>query len=488
VSLDIRLPKRGVQFNRTTLITVGLVASLVGLVLAKMGLGAPWWSVVAMALLVLLLYRRRSWAALVVVIMCGLVVGLWRGADMMLRIHPYTALYGRVVTLNAVANEDAVYGKNSQLSFDVVSSVATTPTAAHLPGRIKVSGFGEYMVYRGDTVEVSGKLYDTLGGRQAQMSYAKIRVIGHGGGWVDGLRRKFIAGMQNALPEPLASFGAGLLIGQRSTIPADVNQQLAAVGLTHLVAVSGYNLTIIVDAVRRLTGKRSKYQSFMLSTLLIGLFLLVTGLSASIVRAAIVSMLSLSAWYYGRRVKPLLLISLAAAVTALWSPLYIWGDISWYLSFLAFFGVLVIAPVITRRWYGEREPKLLHAVLIETSCAQIMTLPYILYVFNQVSIVSIVSNIIVVPLVPLGMLVALVAGLAGAYLPLVSGWLAWPARVLLTYMLDIAAVLAKMPHALLHGALTILQLAGLYGVILMTTTVIWRKNAIKRAIITDVEK
>lgn len=142
--------------------------------------------------------------------------------------------------------------------------------------------------------------------------------------------------MQSALPEPAASFGLGLLIGQRSTIPKSVSLQLAAVGLTHVVAVSGYNLTIIMRAVRKLLRKRSKYQSTVASLLLIGIFLLFTGFSASIVRAAIVSTLSLWAWYYGRTFRPIVLILLAAVITAGVYPIYLWSDIGWYLSFLAF--------------------------------------------------------------------------------------------------------------------------------------------------------
>lgn len=470
---------------RTRLLTAGLAAFLVGLALASVA--QPNVAVFAAIAFVwlLLLWRRQSWLVLGVIVSTGILFGLWRGGDFKRALEPYNALYRQTVTLQVVAAEDAVYGTNSQLSFDAGNIQAVEPIEAKLPGRVKVSGFGEYMVYKGDTVFIKGKLYQTRGGRQGQMSYAVLQTVMSGTGWVDKLRRQFAAGAENALPEPAASFGLGLIIGQRTTLPDDVSKNLAAVGLTHLVAVSGYNLTIIVEATRRATKRGSKYQSILLAAILISLFLLVTGLSASIVRAAIVSTLSLLAWYYGRQFKPLLLIVLAASITACWNPLYVWGDISWYLSFLAFFGVLVIAPAIMRRLYGDREPKMLQAVLIETFSAQIMTVPYVLYIFGQVSIISILSNLIVVPMVPLAMLVCLVAGIAGMVLPLVSGWFAWPAKALLTYMLDIAAVLAKAPHALLHGTLTIPGLVTFYVSILTATTVVWQKYKPKYGILTD---
>src|SRR5665213_3079382 len=109
--------------------------------------------------------------------------------------------------------------------------------------------------------------------------------------------------MQSALPEPLAPFAMGLLVGQRATLPDDIKQDLLMVGLTHIIAVSGYNLTIILHASRRLLAKRSKRLSTFLSFGLIAIFLLLAGTSASIVRAAIVSMLSIVTSYYGRTMK-----------------------------------------------------------------------------------------------------------------------------------------------------------------------------------------
>jgi competence protein ComEC len=215
--------------------------------------------------------------------------------------------------------------------------------------------------------------------------------------------------------------------------------------------------------------------------------LLTTGMSASIVRASIVSGLGIWAWYYGRAIKPVLLISFAAALTAGWSPLYLWGDIGWYLSFLAFFGVLVIAPLVTKRIYADREPRFLQAILIETTCAQVMTLPLILYIFQQVSFISLLANVLVIPLVPIAMLVSLMAGLAGMWVPAIAGWFAWPAQMILTYMLDIAAMLSRVPHAVAKYALSLTALVFLYGVIVVVLLVMWRKIRQKYGIITEKE-
>ena len=109
------------------------------------------------------------------------------------------------------------------------------------------------------------------------MSFADIDVTGTTNGLVDKFRRNFIAGMENALPEPAAVLGIGLLVGQRSLMPDDVPAILVTVGLVHIIAVSGYNLTIIVDFSRRLTAKMSRFQVVFIACMLMYFFILVTG-------------------------------------------------------------------------------------------------------------------------------------------------------------------------------------------------------------------
>lgn len=370
---------------------------------------------------------------------------------MMRQLAPYQAFSRQQVVVVGRASQDGVYGTRYQMTFGLDHARMVAPVNVRLPGGLNIAGFGAPAVFRGDIVQVSGKLYPTRGNNQASINFATLRVVQHNSSWIDTFRRKFVAGIQSALPEPLASFGLGLLIGQRSTLPADVSHMLLVVGLTHIIAVSGYNLTIIVNAARRLLGVRSKFQTAATCLFFIAIFLLITGNSPSIVRAAIISVLSLLAWYYGRKIQPVTLLLTAGAISVLANPLYVWGNVSWYLSFLAFFGVLVLAPLVTRRLYGQREPKLLAQIVIESLCAETMTLPYVLFIFGQVSLVGLPANVVVVALVPLAMLLCVASGLAGMVVPTVAGWFAWPAKLLLTYMLDTANLLSRIPHSFVEG-------------------------------------
>ncbi|HEX5448356.1 MAG TPA: ComEC/Rec2 family competence protein, partial [Candidatus Saccharimonadales bacterium] len=336
------------RFRRTTLITVGCLSVLAGLGLSrKIGIEFNVWFLLIIAPCFLLL-KLRNTASFIVVMLLGLSLGFWRGGVFMQKLDQLQSLTGQKVVITATATADSIYDTHSQIEFTANDVKLISPERKPLAGSFKISGFGEKMIYRGDRVEISGKLFPMRGGNQARIAYAKLNRLSADNNPINRFTRQFGAGMQNALPEPEASFGMGLLIGQRNTLPQSITNQLIIVGLIHIVAVSGYNLTILVRAVSRLR-LGSKYQRLLISLALIAVFVLMTGFVASIVRAAIVSVLSLWAWYYGRQIKPMVIIAFTAALTALINPFYIWGDLGWYLSFLAFFGILVIGPIVTGR-------------------------------------------------------------------------------------------------------------------------------------------
>ncbi len=403
----------------------------------------------------------------------------------MQKLDAYQPIYYQKVTLTARAMEDAVYGKTKQLGFAANNIVLSN--GQHMTGKISLSGFGVNAVFAGDEVVASGKLYPGYGAYQGRMSFAVLEITGHNPTLLAEIRRRFVAGAQTALPDPLAPFVMGLLVGQRANLPAEVKEDFQKVGLTHIIAVSGYNLTIILQASRRLFGKRSKRISTSLSVGLIVVFLLLAGASASIVRAAIVSMLSIAASYYGRNFSPLSLIAFTAAITAYANPVYIWSDLSWYLSFLAFFGVMILSPLVQARWPHKWHQNIIGSVSLETICAEIMTLAFVLYIFGQMSLVGLPANILVVTLVPLAMLLGVVSGLAGMLVGSFAGWLSWPASLLLTYMLDVAHIMAHLPGVFVENrALSLQVMLAIYlGISLITTSLWYKTKQSKGGTITD---
>lgn len=470
------------RVRRTTLLCWFFAGVLLGLLYARAPI-IPFYTILMFGPPIVLLRHHKA-ALVIAVITIGFGLGWWRGSGYIDRLEIYQTLNDESVVLQATVVDDGVYDDRGQLAFDIRD--VQLSNGEKLTGKIAVAGRGVSMVYRGDHVEVRGKIRPSRGSRQARISFAQITRTVQVRDPVSKVRRLFVASVYSVLPDPQASFGLGLLVGQRDTLPVTVSDQLSKVGLTHIVAVSGYNLTVIIMAVRRVSGGRSKYQSAMFSLLLIILFLLITGFTASIVRASIVSVLGLWAWYYGRSIPPLLLILCAAAITACWYPFYIWSDVGWYLSFLAFFGVLIVAPILLKRVCPHTsKPSLVLVVAVESFAAQIMTMPVIMYIFGRVSVVSLLANVMVVPLTPYAMLSTLIAGTLGIFSQHLASMVSWPAELMLGYMLAVAAYLGKLSFAETKLTVSLAGMLIIYALIMITTALTARYNKSKYATITD---
>ncbi len=460
------------RLNRVTLIGWLLAGVIVGLYAAKFGVfvQASWLLVAAVLGIVSL---KKKLIAIPAILLAGLIIGSWRGGAFFQSVARYQGYYGNAVTVLGTVDDDTSYDERLQTEFHLT---AVEVNGEHLPGRIRVRGFGANNVARGDRVKVSGNLNRTLGtSRQGSITFATIEVTGKNTSQVEKVRGRFFASTYSSLPEPQASLGLGFLVGVRTALPEKFSEQMALVGLTHIIAVSGYNLTILVQAVRRIFAKRSAYQSVLFSFILIGGFLLMTGWSPSIMRAAIVTGLSLIAWYYGRTFAPLLLILLGAAITGFINPFYIWGDAGWYLSFLAFAGVLILSPLFVARFF-KKKPNFLAMLLIETMCAIILTAPYVAWLFGKVSLIAPLANIIVGPLIPLAMITIFIAGVVGVFFPVLALWLAIFPRALLTFIVWVVEKLSQVPGAQISVSIGAVETIVMYIILFGVMLALWLKQ------------
>jgi competence protein ComEC len=114
-----------------------------------------------------------------------------------------------------------------------------------------------------------------------------------------------------------------------------------------------------------------------------------------------------------------------------------------------------------------------------------MTLPLILMTFNQLSLIALVANAIIVPLVPLAMLLSAIAAAAGALVPQIAGWFAFPARWLLTFMLDIIQTLSNIPSVLIHRSIGLEYMLIIYGCVLLAVVVAYKKLPKNRKLIQE---
>lgn len=434
---------------------------------------SPVWLMVGLVLVLLCMWRARLYMAILMVLAGG-IIGLWRGSVSITELAPYQSLIGHQVTLRATVSDDADTDKNGALVLRLAHITIGTHT---LPGTMWVSTITKADVKRSDIVTVEGKLAAGFGSFAASMYQARLI---HAQRPVPGdiarqVRDGFADTVRQTIPEPEASLGIGYLLGQRRALPADLSDSLRIAGLTHVIVASGYNLTILVRLARRLFARLSKYLAALAAGGMILAFVAVTGLSPSMSRAGLVAGLSLLAWYYGRKFHPLVLLPLAAAVTLLINPSYGWNDLGWQLSFAAFAGVMILAPLGQRYFFGEAKPGTIRQILGETISAQIATLPILVLAFGQFSNVAIVTNLLILPLVPLAMLLTFIAGLGALALPFVVAFIGIPAYALLAYMTHVATYFAHLPWA--QTALTIngWPIVLYYGVLIAACLyVVWR--------------
>jgi competence protein ComEC len=252
------------------------------------------------------------------------------------------------------------------------------------------------------------------------------------------------------LPEPYASFQAGLLLGNRMTqIPDSLTSAFNRTGTTHIVAVSGYNVTIIISILALAFVVFGRKVSFWASLACIFIFVVMTGGSASVVRAGLLG--GLVAWgrLEGRRANHLILILFSASVMLLFNPHQLLGDVSFQLSFLAFAGLMYVSPMLESAIKFIKLPKFIGAIFTETMGAQIAVLPIIIYNFGIISVVAPLVNILVLPFVPLAMLLGFVAGIGGLIWLELGKWLAAIAWILLRYIIVVVETFSNIPWAAL---------------------------------------
>jgi competence protein ComEC len=425
-------------FRRHTAIALICIIAIIGIICGRQGWTIGLEIIALTPLILLSIFRIKyfMWCLLI----GAFALGIWRGSAERVASQVLQGLVGQTVTLTGVVADDPATSPKNVTNF-TVSDIRLGNKS--ISGSLPVYTY-PVRVHRGYQIQLQGKVKPGFGKYVASISYPQLVVISDQQSELERTRARFFAGMKTALGEPAASFGLGLLVGIRALIPKDLQTTLALVGLSHLVAVSGYNLTIIVRAVERLCLRFGRGIALVVSLWVIAGFMAVTGASASIVRAAVVSVLLLLAAYYGRNFKPVVLLLLAAAATALVKPSYL-TDLGWLLSFLAFYGILVLTPAI---WTRFGEPKsIIIKLLTESLSAQIMTLPLILFIFGQLSIVAPLSNVLILPLVPLAMALCLIAGLAGMLIPAWCGWFAWPAQLLLDVVMRVINAFAALPWA-----------------------------------------
>lgn len=282
----------------------------------------------------------------------------------------------------------------------------------------------------------------TLEGKDARSLAALLAVIKHA----------FEERIEFMLPEPHSALLKGLLLGNRESIPGDIKEDLRRSGTSHIVALSGYNITLVGRALMwLLLFLAIPFQAALWIAIAgIILFVLMTGASASVVRAGIMGILVLLAEREGRAYYITNALAAAGALMLLYDPYILRFDVGFGLSFLAAMGIVYVAPYFNEKartfGYIAGEIKPWQKIFIETVAAQVAVLPLLVYVFGTVSLVSPLANLVILIAVPYAMLTGFIATLSVFLWQgfAVVGWVTW---FFLEYIFVMAHLAALFPGA-----------------------------------------
>jgi competence protein ComEC len=250
--------------------------------------------------------------------------------------------------------------------------------------------------------------------------------------------REYAITKAKAFPTEEGALIVGMLIGQRQNIPEEVANSFKTTGLTHIVAVSGFNMTIIATACGALVWYIGRRATNLTTIAIVFGFVVVTGASAAVVRAAIMATLMVCAQLLGRQYASLYSLLLVSFIMVLLNPRILIWDVGFQLSVAATFGVLISFRIKN----PDSATTVIGELLRPTIGAIIFTAPIIAYHFKTFSVIAPLANLLVLPFVPWIMLLG-----ALAMLPVFGTAFVFPAQLMTSAILQIAMKLSKIPYA-----------------------------------------
>lgn len=297
--------------------------------------------------------------------------------------------------------------------------------------------------------------------------------------WLINFRGKARSSIFASMPQPEAGLLEGILLGLDNDMPPSLKQAYRDTGTAHIIAISGFNMTLIATLlITAMSRMFRRYWGVLAAILIIVIYTLFVNGSSGVVRAAIMASTAAIAHLFGRRQSGINALFLTAALICLVNPLLI-GEVSFQLSFMAVLGLVVFGQPLqngflklSEKWLGEEKASRLSTPVSEyflfTLAAQLTTLPVIAIQFRRLSLVSLLANPMVLPVQPIILEAGMVTTLAGLIHPLIGKFAAMFAWPLLAYTNFVVSALAKIKGA----ALTVHPLISFWILIIVLVIIL----------------
>lgn len=287
------------------------------------------------------------------------------------------------------------------------------------------------------------------------MSYPKIEIVSRGNGnkiqsALFFVKEKFLEKMNFAITGKESLLMGGLILGEKSSFDQALRQSFVNTGTIHIVALSGYNVTIVAQWVMKLFAE----VPYMPTNFGIGmgifaiiLFIIMTGGSSTAIRAGIMATLALFARMTGRNYDLGRALLLAGVSMIILNPFLLVYDVSFQLSFLATFAVIFLAPRIEKYFFWVPKHFELRDIVSVTCAAYIFVFPFILYKMGNFSLVALPANILILPFIPLTMMLGFITGFLGLIYYMLAVPFGYVSYLFLHYELGVISFFSKLPFA-----------------------------------------
>ena len=487
------------------------IAWLVGLGLGAMLKSPTWfWLVLGCGALVMaLLFRRRPPVGLWLLMIGALCLGTTRYSATAREINAgQIAFYnGRdeVDLVGIVIDEPQVSDSGQQIILEAEN--ISLPDSQHQlveglvllkTGRYPAMPYGARLQVEGlleapfDNPEFNQREYWARQGIYSQIVPTQVKILSEGNGnpiknGIYSFKDRARQTIRSMLPDPEAALLTGILLGDDSGIPSVLAEQFRITGLTHIIAISGFNIAILTGILlvvsKPFLGQRRSAWFVLLG---ITLYTILVGADAAVVRAAVMGALFvIAARLMGRPTfAPAGLFTAAILMTVI-NPFILW-DIGFQLSFAATLGLMLyVGPVSlwTEAWlqprfgpeYARKATRMLAEVFFATLAATLVTLPIILYHFGQLSIISPLANLFVLPAQPGVMTWGGLATLSGMVVPAVGQLFAWVAWLFLAWTISLVRIFASFPGAAVPLSISPAGFVAVYALLFGLTWLAYQK-------------
>jgi competence protein ComEC len=284
------------------------------------------------------------------------------------------------------------------------------------------------------------------------INYAKVEVVSTSNGnpvkrALFAFKEKFLEKINYAILGNESLLMGGLILGEKASFSQELRQKFIDTGTIHIIALSGYNITIVAEWFMKLFVFLPQTFAIGAGIFSIFLFVLMTGASSTGVRAGIMAVLALVARATGRTYDIGRALLLAATIMIIINPMILLYDVSFQLSFIATIAVIYLSPRLEKHFMWVTKRFGLRDIICVTFSAYLFVLPFILYKMGNLSIVALPANILILLFIPITMLFGFITGFVGLFFPFLSLFFGFISSLLLSYELGVINFLSSLPFA-----------------------------------------